>query len=227
MASPGRRELPKLGCGFAGGSERVKSALGHRVPATLTRFGWKDSIIPPRPPTQIWGIGAVGAEPGESLPASMGLSGNCKKVAEGTPMSFPQWKEVLSAAALPPDTKRGYHREVVDFLVHCRRLHGPATITLARQYLQGKFPTEGGKAQSEPTREALRWFFRAGRDAHAVNPEPSSVTRQPSPPEPTPVASTGATLALPPVAREDLGGADWERDLIVAARQGRKMGSTR
>ena len=102
-------------------------------------------------------------------------------MAENTPVSFPRWKEALTAAALPATTKSGYEREVVDFLVHCRRLHAPATITLARQYLQGKFPTHGGGAQSEPTREALRWFFRAGRDAPAVNSEPSSVTMQPSP----------------------------------------------
>ncbi len=140
-------------------------------------------------------------------------------MAEGTPISFPQWKEVLSAAALPEATKLGYQREVVDFLVHCRRLHAPATIALVRQYLQGKFPTEEGTAQSEPTRAALRWFFRAGSGAPAVAPEPSAVTPQPSPPGPTLVAPTGATLAPPPDARDDLGGADWERDLIVAARR--------
>ena len=149
----------------------------------------------------------------------MGLLGKSEKMAETTPVSFPSWKDALAAEALPPATKLDDQRELIEFLVHCRRLHAPATIALARQYLQGKFPSEEDGARSEPAREALRWFFRAAKDAPAIDLEPSAIAVQPSPPRSAPMASTRTTLAPPPDARDDLGGADWERDLIVAARR--------
>jgi integron integrase len=105
---------------------------------------------------------------------------------------FPQWKEALAAGGLGAREQAKYAREIVCFLAHCKRHKAGATVQLVRQYL-------GALADPTGAREALRWLFRAGRAAPGGGRLP------------------GREAFIP--ARNDLGGADWERDLIVALRR--------
>jgi integron integrase len=121
------------------------------------------------------------------------------------PVSFPNWKESLTQAGLPPERRSAYTREIIAFLRHCKNHHVPVSAELARQYLETR-----EKQTTAPAREALRWFYRAAR--------------QPGPAKP---GYTGAFVraaprqvgAEPPPAACDLGGSDWERDLIKVARE--------
>lgn len=122
---------------------------------------------------------------------------------ERSPVSFPAWKEALSAAPLTMETKDAYRRDILAFLHHCKVSCAPATIMLAKSYLEVRERQGVSRA-----RMALRWFFKAAQSA-PVTTVVGGPTRPPRP----------LAVALPPPAAADLGGADWERDLIVAARR--------
>lgn len=115
---------------------------------------------------------------------------------ESTAFSFPQWKEAMAASALAPDDQAHYQREIVRFLRHCKEAHAPASLELAQRYLAA----DAGRAIL--AREPLRWFFRRGRLPSTPR---HGESRRPTSP--------------PPLAKQDLGGADWERDLIIALRR--------
>jgi integron integrase len=121
------------------------------------------------------------------------------------PVSFPQWKVALAAASLSPQTKAAYLKEIITFLRHCKTSHSPATAELARQYLLVR-----ERATSAPAREALRWFYRAARAA---------ISAQGLPAPAGPARLAARPIRVPPPAAQDLGGADWERDLVKAARE--------
>src|SRR5687768_17117779 len=110
---------------------------------------------------------------------------------------FLGWEDALAAANLAPAVQASYQSEIVAFLGFCKRAHAPGTIPMARQFL------EGSESRPGCAREALRWLFRAGQssggDSRASNPVPQR--------------------SVPALARDDLGGPDWQRDLIVAARR--------
>ncbi len=107
------------------------------------------------------------------------------------PISFPSWKHALAQTNLPLALKQSYAREIISFLKQCKSLRAPATAEAAKHYLMVREPQT-----REPAREALRWFYRAARQA----------------------AQPGAISGVPPLAAHDLGGADWERDLVKAVR---------
>jgi integron integrase len=116
------------------------------------------------------------------------------------PISFPRWKEALAQANLSPVLKPVYTREIISFLKHCKELHAPATGELARQYLLVR-----EQATRAPAREALRWFYRAARGQPKESSPPQSGNWRSRTMEPGP-------------ASQDLGGPNWERDLIKVAR---------
>ena len=120
------------------------------------------------------------------------------------PVSFPRWKEVLAQAAISPDQRSAYAREIIAFLRHCKDRHAPVSAELARQYL-----TTRETQTTAPAREALRWFYRTAR----------STGSEPLPAEPTGEKWRQRAPSEPPPAAGDLGGPDWERDLIKAARE--------
>lgn len=107
----------------------------------------------------------------------------------------------MAAAPLTMETKDAYRRDILAFLHHCKVSCAPATIMLAKSYLEVRERQGVSRA-----RMALRWFFKAAQSA-PVTTVVGGPTRPPRP------------LAVPPPAAADLGGADWERDLIVAARR--------
>lgn len=122
-------------------------------------------------------------------------------MSDADPVHFPQWGDVLAHSPLPPHTKSGYFHDIRRFLHHCHRLRSPTSVRLAKDYVQGLDGEDG-----PPAREALRWFFDLARRQPAIG-----TTAAPHP---------NASNALPPpAARDDLGGADWERDLIAALRR--------
>lgn len=142
------------------------------------------------------------------------------------PVSFPNWKEALAREPLNPVLRAAYTREIINFLKHCKTCHAPATVGLVQQYLPGR-----EQATTAPAREALRWFFRAGSRRSSIpeptqgsDPRPAAIPRGhlALPPESEaklPGGRIAARSTVPPPAARDLGGTDWERDLIKASRE--------
>jgi len=126
-------------------------------------------------------------------------------------VSFGGWNEALASSGADRHVAERFRREIITFLQFCRRNHCGASITSARQYLGGKGEVEAGAA-----RAALRWFFKAARVAEQSGreaaPEGShAMARRPSVPRGN---------GQPPIAAaKDLGGCDWERDLVIAIRK--------
>ncbi len=126
-------------------------------------------------------------------------------------VSFPAWKSALASTGWPEAKQTEYRREILAFLHLCKVRRAPATVMLVKEYL-----AERARQGPNAARVPLLWFFqeakRAARgEAAAVMPAPQAAI------EPSPVrALTRASVA--PRAAEDQGGADWERDLIRAAR---------
>lgn len=133
------------------------------------------------------------------------------------PISFPNWKIALSQAALTDTAKEAYRREILSFLKHCKASRAAATTEVAKKYLM-----ERERLSRAPAREALRWFYREGRNAgpvaeglpveiNAERIESSTTGGSPRPAARRPME--------PPAAASDLGGEPWERDLIKAVRE--------
>jgi integron integrase len=120
------------------------------------------------------------------------------------PLRFPNWRHVLETSLVPHAVRRSYEFVIAGFLTFCRDTHSVASVTLARQYLEAR-------SAREAEREALRWFFRVGWQWEKL-----STSGQLGP---TGTLIDGARTDTPPKASEDLGGADWERDLIKATRE--------
>jgi integron integrase len=138
---------------------------------------------------------------------------------EKLPISFADWAACLATAKLAPGVRESHRRAIMAFLRHCKNRHTPASVAVIRGYLD---------TQSPSSREALRWFYRASRAYRptSVRTEiPAGTTERH-----TPEREGGASaivrpsrqrverVELPPLASYDLGGADWERDLIAAMR---------
>lgn len=126
------------------------------------------------------------------------------------PIRFPDWKAALARAPLAPAQAEQHRRAILAFLHHCKVSRSPASVELIRRYL----------AEVEPrAREALQWFYR-----HAPREGAAGTGRADEPLGASPPAggarfrSPRARGTTPPRAADDLGGADWERDLIAAVR---------
>src|ERR1051326_6076316 len=74
---------------------------------------------------------------------------------ERRPVLCDEWAEALDRASLPSAQLEAFRREIFMFLRHCRTVHSPATVALAKQYLEGR--------RTEVARAALRWFVTHGR----------------------------------------------------------------
>lgn len=119
---------------------------------------------------------------------------------ERAPISFPQWKAALAASELSEATRHRFEREIITFLRSCKLLHSPASVTMIKSYLAD--PIRQGQS---PSRDALRWFYRASLAAPAAQPD-ARPTRPPFRP------------AVPPPAASDTGSTPWESALIQAIR---------
>jgi hypothetical protein len=120
-------------------------------------------------------------------------------------LRFPDWRQALRNSTLPRLACRDYEFIIFGFLRFCREAHAPVTVALARQFLEAR-----SKAGGE--RDALRWFFRAGWQAERMRGMLATTAARS-------VMEVTSRLLPPPEASHDLGGADWERDLIKAMRE--------
>jgi len=104
---------------------------------------------------------------------------------------FPEWALVLQREPLPVARREQYRQTLLDYFHHCKLTGQRATVRSARTFV------EKSTAQHQPSteqvaewKEALNWFFRTAR------------CHKPS------------LRGVPPLARADLGKAEWERRLI-------------
>ena len=118
------------------------------------------------------------------------------------PLSFPNWTDVLAGSQLPEHVIASHRWQIIRFLRFCKEARSPATVVLAQSFIEGT-----GDDHRDAARQALRWFFRTGRIQAADGGPPVRMIER------VPLSDT------PALARDDLGGAGWERDLIVALRQ--------
>ena len=122
---------------------------------------------------------------------------------------FPQWVEVLNRLRLPELRLRTYRQAVVAFLRFCKTSRQRATVASARQFMaQVEGQRRLGTLQLATWKEALNWFFKAAASQKERQNQPT--WKQPSVAE----ASKSLKMAVPPLAATDLGGPEWERQLI-------------
>lgn len=162
---------------------------------------------------------------------------------DNQPVSFPEWKQALAKAGLSSAGEAAYRREIITFLKHCKTHHVPATVLLAKQYVEMQ-----ERMRSGPVRIALRWFFRAAKAAASretddnrqiasrrpmSGPEaPPAIFRQDGGSPPTANESHRAEVSRdevdpparglrpmqPKPARDDRGGPEWEQALVKTMR---------
>ncbi|MDP3071216.1 MAG: integron integrase [Opitutaceae bacterium] len=126
---------------------------------------------------------------------------------ERAPVTFREWKEALAAEPWAADLKAQTARDIIGFLRHCKVLHSPACIAVAKGYI-AEAEGQARNAGASP-RAALRWFFVAAKKvaAEAERPRPNAGagTRAPT-----------REMRLPPMAPAE--GADWRNALVTAVR---------
>jgi hypothetical protein len=118
---------------------------------------------------------------------------------------FPQWAEVLARVRLKDLERQAYRSAIMDYLGFCKRSRQRATVESARKFMeQVEARRRLGVSQLATWKAALNWFFRA---AKASPPHPETVP-----------ANQRATPCVrdkePPLAATDLGGPEWEQQLI-------------
>lgn len=128
------------------------------------------------------------------------MSSNTNLADERRPFSFPEWKSALAESLLNAEQRALFQRAILTFLHRCKVARAPATVALAKIHLDKR-----GAGEGSSEREALRWFFSRGRRGSLPRAAPVAAARR-------------VRHAEPMRAREDRGGADWERDLIAACR---------
>ncbi len=139
-------------------------------------------------------------------------------------VSFPTWKAAQRGEGFPVGTRAEHEREILGFLHRCKVKRAPATIMLAKEYLVER-------ARQGPTgaRVPLLWFFQATSKAAGATGKPAEGKLEMRKTEASGrtgdgdrrgagQGGAGPRPPAPPLAAMDLGGADWERDLIKAAR---------
>lgn len=156
--------------------------------------------------------------------ASMALADHGAGGKPDEMVSFPEWREVLGgASALSAEVKQAYVKAILGVLRACKSTGRPLSAGFIRWHLaRAGWNEEARRAE----RAGLAWLFTAARAAGKTHPS----TRAFTPPGATAAESTaradralparpGAGTMVPPRAAGDLGGADWERDLIGAIRR--------
>jgi len=148
-----------------------------------------------------------------------------KEGRNGVAVSFPDWRDALERVVTERE-RAAYVRAIMGFLRHCKSVRAPATIMRAKEYIEAYEKQEN--CRLEIVRAALRWFFRAAQNQTKRADEPGAETLGSgsmtgpiiaAPKEGGGAASSRPRSPIAPKAADDLGGADWERDLIVALRR--------
>lgn len=139
-------------------------------------------------------------------------------------VSFPDWKAALVKQGFSWKTNADYRRAILGFLHLCKVSKAAASVALAKEYLEGLSAQE-----VNGSRAALRWWFVAGRAAKQAGAAPKTNNdgsslgfekREADGDVAATVQPAAFSRSQPPKdARDDLGGADWQRDLIRAIRR--------
>jgi integron integrase len=109
---------------------------------------------------------------------------------------FSKWSEVLALESISAAERVARRGAILTFLSYCKQRRCAVSVAVAKGYLE----TLSGAVRDEAT-VALRWFVVMGRRYRdAAGPQRSN-------------------LAPPPVAADDLGTSEWERQLIRAIRE--------
>ncbi len=78
----------------------------------------------------------------------------------GHAISFPDWATVLAGdLQVPQDVRGRFRAQIIAYLAFLKRSHRRASVDSVLDYLK---ELEESGADSQPHREALRWFFRYG-----------------------------------------------------------------
>ncbi len=117
---------------------------------------------------------------------------------------FSDWAQALKALQLPELRHAAHRQAIIEYLRFCKNSRLRATFASARQFMAGwESKRFMAPSQLAEWKQALNWFFRQAPKA----PGPKSVPQvqaNPSPP----------VLDTPPLAAADLGGPQWEKQLI-------------
>jgi hypothetical protein len=158
------------------------------------------------------------------------------------PVRFPNWKEALERVVTHTE-REAYPRSIVGFLSHCKKVRCPATLMLAKVYIEAREKQEN--CRLDTLRAALRWFFSAAPAQDESCAPGATLTVQsrshelkvaPGTTRSDDAFHTGTAIRLGEITRktedkpqrrasiasrasDDQGGADWERDLIAALRR--------
>jgi integron integrase len=151
---------------------------------------------------------------------------------DNRPISFPQWKSALAQAGFTPQITAAYGREILAFLKVCKDARAPATVGLIKQHLLAR-----EKLTTAPARQALRWFYTAGRkqmsraeigSTDASAPASSRLPRVATEPTRAPDQRGGSGAEPPQIGRRpsqpapaagDQGATPWEQALIRTIRE--------
>jgi integron integrase len=141
-------------------------------------------------------------------------------LSDKTIFSFKEWNDVLAGADFPLAVQAQIQQAVFGFLRFCRGKCAPTSIMLAKLYIEDR--EAQAERRDEKLRAALRWFVTKGRIKRVEIGDRRSEAATKVEPEREGAASlrpyTVRRVDHAPQAAEDLGGADWERDLIRAMR---------
>ena len=113
------------------------------------------------------------------------MSASPQKAQPDSKLDFRDWPEVLATAVLPDRIRESYAITLRWYLSWCRRGRVAVDHTSARQFIDWTVEQKQPEAwKLEQWKEALRWFFRAGRACRL--PEPPAAANEPvqaGPPE--------------------------------------------
>lgn len=119
-------------------------------------------------------------------------------------VTFPDWKRSLAQSSLTFAEQGEYRRSILEFLSFCKRRRTPASVAVFRLYLK----------EVPQARPALRWFFQTSKQAEsrAAGEHVEMAAKGQN-------SNRSGKGQVPLPGKLDLGGADWERDLIKAIRE--------
>jgi integron integrase len=143
---------------------------------------------------------------------------------------FPNWAVVLARVRLEDLDRRAYRLAIVGYLTFCKRSRQRATVTSARLFMaEAEARRRLSRSQLEVWKTGLNWFFTAAPGsknlkAEMAKPESGKVAGDPLTPVLSPERARktegGAARGKePPLAATDLGGPEWERELIRVLRE--------
>jgi integron integrase len=139
---------------------------------------------------------------------------------------FPNWAAVLAKARLKDLERRAYRLAIIGYLTFCKRARQRATVASARLFMaEVEAQCRLSRSQLAVWKAALNWFFKMAPSA----PSGGALSNLTSPrPSPRSADERGEEEAAavpcergkePPLAATDLGGPEWERDLIRVLRE--------